>query len=296
MHKPTATRPGANNFNLELVDFQNAITKTGEGTRLRVALESAIHTALHPEKASSSLLSSMTQADEPRVREYLRIRASLGVGGGEKGESAASLVTPAVSDLPTMPGVAVGEGGSVFSPWIAPHPPMPDIPLLLPMARCELGCGGASALATVLSHRTCTGRVVYLDLSANTLTDLGRDFRGLRPLLTALRSLPHLAFLSLANNMLLGRGARCLRALLIPPTGARLTHLDLSRANLNGAGAAALLGVFRRGGSGGGRGLPRFTRPSPQHWQPAWQQQRWRVVVVVVAVGVAALVVTPYPP
>ncbi len=225
--------------------------------------------ALRPEReAAAASPAGATAADAARTRECLRFRAALVAGGGAAGDAAAAAIPDAVNEC--VGGNGLSGDGAVWCPWVGPPPGGPDIPLLLALARCELRSEGAALLAgAVLPSRTLASRLVYLDLSSNTLSDLGEDFRGAAALLAALRPLAALAFLSLANNMLQGAGAAALAPALAPSALGRLTHLDLSRCNLNASGARALLRAFARplppgaavaapgvGGGGGGGDAP----------------------------------------
>jgi hypothetical protein len=200
--------------------------------------------ALRPEReAAAASPASATAADAARNREYLRVRAALVAGGDVGGDAAAAAIPDAVNEC--VGGNGLSGDGAVWCPWVGLPPGGPDIPLVLALARAELRAEGAALLAgAVLPSRTLAARLVYLDLSSNTLSDLGEDFRGASALLGALAPLGALAFLSLANNMLQGAGAGALAPALAPSALGRLTHLDLSRCNLNASGARALLRAF----------------------------------------------------
>lgn len=247
MSKSTRAPPRAGGaaLQLEILALSTLLDSSGlSDGRLRAGVEDMMQRAVRPEREASAAAASVTPADEPRLREYARIRAYLSAGGGDAGAAAAAMI-------PSARGPASGPDGAVWSPWIAPITgggATPDIPLFLSLPRCDAGAAGAEVLASLLPAAAFS-RLVYCDLSGNTLTDLGEDTRGWAMLSAAIaKHARSLVFLSVANNALLAAGGAAAARLLCGARGlSSLTHLDLSRANLGAAGAATLLSAF--GGS-----------------------------------------------
>jgi Leucine-rich repeat (LRR) protein len=121
-------------------------------------------------------------------------------------------------------------------------------PILFNFCNFQLGISGAKELSRLITPPLrppmITTGLVYLDLSDNTVTDLGQNFDILRNICYQLARCTSLRFLSLHNTTLLDKGAGVVSRLLRNTNALRV--LDLSRCNLGDKGANALFAAFCR--------------------------------------------------
>lgn len=223
--------------------------------RLKAAFEDMSNRAVRPDMELMALARDVSS--DRKLGDYLSFRKAL-IVADLAATDAGSTIGSASATAPSksIDNTEAGSTESILSLDIFNQTPthatvLPpaavdvEIPFILDAPRCEIGANGCQMLSKLmLQSKALMKRIVYLDLSHNTLTDTGTMYTNFSDLCDAMTGLVSLRFLSLAGNALSGPGADGVARIL--RQNPSVTHLDLSDCSLGLAGAEELLPAFKR--------------------------------------------------